>query len=363
MNKATLANKIRRTVPAALLAVFIALTLLRPFPAVRAAEKAEYVRYVTYVLDLEKGIGQDDGNWAELFEVYYTNGEMIGFGLSDSGVFGLGFRHKTPGKGKTAISARVRIPENKIGYVAFGLRLADYTDVRTERKGIMICVDVKGRLGVYDPGARTPVFRETGFSFAEGRKIYLEDDADANVITVSVDDGGNRILLAECVIDEAGRSVTMDFPDGRTEPLTVHYWYDLYRDGYISMTTGIGNTGFSDVAVTLPCYSREPYEEPAMTVFGGENVSGIRHSGAPSEEKPSVDYGALARMILSGVLGLALAALAAVAAIKLIKTGRAEKAAKKEVETSCAEKPGVDSDAADKDNNNKETQADEADRV
>ncbi len=54
--------------------------------------------------------------------------------------------------------------------------------------------------GIADPVYRRVVTEETGYSFSEGIEIYLEDDADANVITVSFGDGGRKVKIAAALL-------------------------------------------------------------------------------------------------------------------------------------------------------------------
>ena len=211
--------KFNRSVPALLAAVSILLAALA-LPLVTAANEGtaaagdtanasgQYVKYVTYVPDLTQEPDGSDNNWDALFEVYVGGGEMYGFCSGESGVYGIGCRHKTPGRGTAAFSANVKIPADKKGCVMFAFRQADYTDVRQERKGIRICIDSLGRLGVMNPNGSLWVGADV-WDFTEGRTVYFEDDAELNVITVSVDDGGTKVKVAECVIGETGQSAVM----------------------------------------------------------------------------------------------------------------------------------------------------------
>ncbi|MBO4327420.1 MAG: hypothetical protein J5950_09125 [Clostridia bacterium] len=316
-------NKVK-TMLIALLTTLL-LTCLFPAPAAGTNETQEYERTTTYIADLESAAKGADANWDGLHEVYYDERGLYGLNISEAAIYGIGFRHKTPGRGKTVICANVTIPAEKDGYVAFALRQADYTDIAEERKGLRICFDSAGRLGLIGDNGRSMLMGEAVCSFEEGRTVRIEDDEDANIITVSIDDGGRTVKAAECVIDEAARTATMIFSDGAYGNIVAEYGYEICRYGYISITSRIRSVFFNDVSVTLPSFSSEPYGKTSGTVRGGENISAVRPAEAmPDGDVPAVRYetnkSALALAVISASAGAVFAALAAIFTVKLIKT-------------------------------------------
>ena len=306
---------------AAMLPVFSRASLTQPEHG--GGDNAVYEKRITYVADIKGGIKETDANWDTINEVFYGGGELNGACLSEAGVYGIGFRHKTPGRGISTVGATVRFDSVKPGYAMFALRTDDYTDILREEKGIFLCVNEEGSLGIADPVYRRVVTEETGYSFAEGREIYLEDDADANVITVSFGDGGRKVKIADCVIDGGGRSAVMRFEGEAAKELKVDFRHEIFRDGYVSVTSNVGKVYFSNVSVTLPSYSAVPPREPEETVFGGVNISGIRHSGSGSgSEKTDGPGKAAVIVIILGAAAALLTALTVFLAVKLKKTHR-----------------------------------------
>ena len=326
-------NRFLKTV---FLAISLALALnsaLTVFAASDIESLRQYEKKITYVADLEHGLFDDDPNWDLLNEVNVSEGAFYGFPVSASGEYGIGFKHRTGGIGKTVIAACIKIPEEKSG-VIISLRLSDYTDSRKEPKGIRIWLGAGGETGLYDPVSRKLAAQNTGYSFSEGRKIYVEDDADANVITVYVDDAGQKVKTMECVIGE--RKAELRYEKAELTPLTLEYGYDVYKDGYISLTSGVMKTYFSDISVTLTAYSAEAYQETAETVIGkgdaggndedkqnGQNEGEVADSGAIAA-KNDLKRAARRNVIIFSCIAAALLISAAVVAAALARTNKKE---------------------------------------
>jgi len=257
----------------------------------------------TFIPDLEAGISGSDPDWDLLFDSYTFEGSITGTALTDAGVYGVGFKHKTPGYGVTSVSAKITVPGEK-KYVQLGLRLNDYTDMDTEKKGIRVCVGSDGQLGLLSANGKTVNSRDTGYSFASGRMLYLEDDADRNVITVFTEENGSKIKLAECAIE--GRKATLKFADSRLEPVEVDYSHDIYADGYISITTSALNVSITALSISVPAF----YPAPVSASSSASDTSA--RSGSMSGEDIALYFAAA---------GLLLAVIAA-AAILLVREKR-----------------------------------------
>ena len=218
-----------------------------------APDKAARGPQAEYIPDLNGGISDHDPDWELLHTAYAEGGKLTGSVMTESGLFGIGFKHKTSGRGTTVITADITVPVpegNKSGFVEIALRLNDFTDNKTEKKGVRIGVDGSGQIGIAASSGRKFTSQKTRFTFAEGRKIYIEDNADTNVITVYVDDAGEKVKVADCVI--SGRNVTMYYAEGGLPSVMAGYSYDIYPDGYISITSGARYVSVSDISVKLP---------------------------------------------------------------------------------------------------------------
>lgn len=263
------------------LAVLIAAAAVSFLPAGAEGNAQQYEKITTYIADLESGIANDDNNWDLLFDAYISGGKITGNCGSESGFYGAGFRHKTSGRGIAAISANISIPEGRKGFVQFGLRLDDYMCSGGEKKGLFICVNASGQLGLLNVSGKKVNAKDTGYSFTEGRQVYIEDNASDNVITVYFDNGGQKVKVAECVIAES--TATLRFEDDSIAPVEVKYGQTIYRDGYVSVTSQAAGANISALSVSLPSYSSEPYAAAEETVVGGAKANANAGQGESAE--------------------------------------------------------------------------------
>lgn len=299
-----------RSAAAILLTCLLVLTLAAPAAIVSADAGTENGAAENggdrseFVADFEAGISNDDPDWDLLYTAYSKEGKLTGFALSESGVYGIGFRHKTPGNGVAALAFKLSVPapeDNKNAYVEIALRLNDYTDGKAEKKGFRICVDGAGQFGLIASSGKRFTAQQTKYTFAEGRMIYVEDDADANIVTVYVDDAGAKVKAAECVVN--GQTVTMSFADGGPAPIKVDYGYEIYRDGYISITTGAKDMAVSELSVTLPGYYAASDDDPEATTDASANEP-ARNAGKKRVNAKLIIYGIAAAVLLAAVIVL-----------------------------------------------------------
>ena len=287
----------KRIIKSVILAISLMLAVIVALPAFAASDQnssGQYGKTITYKVDLEHGLFDKDPDWDLLHEVNVSDGAIYGFPTAACGEYGIGFKHRTPGAGKTVISASVKIPEGKSSAM-ISLRLTDYTDSRREPKGIRIWLGADGTIGLYDPGSRRLAVQNTGYTFSEGRKIYVEDDAGENVITVYVDDAGQKVKAAECVIRE--RKAEIRYENTELTPLTVEYGYEIYKDGYISLTSGVMKTYFSDISVTLTTCSAEVYHKTADS-----DVRAAQNSFRQTVLKRVIIFACIAGVLLIGAV-------------------------------------------------------------
>ena len=287
------------------------------------AAETQYEKRTTYVADFENGIDQNDQYWDLLYNAYITGGKLAGTSISESGYYGIGFRKRTPGRGTIVISAEVTIPEaenNKNGFLEFGLRLGDYTDNKTERKGIRVCVEGGGKIGIISALGKVISCQQTKYTFTEGRRIYIEDNADTNIITVFVDDAGQKVRVAECTIQE--NMAFMEYPDEGLETVTVNYDHEIHREGYIALNTDGKGVYISSLSVTLPSFSTTPYAQAEETIIGSGAKADDGQTG-PEDNKDKTEPGSSggfnAMLIVYPVIALVLAAVITVLAVMLAK--------------------------------------------
>jgi hypothetical protein len=313
-------STMKKLIPALLTAALFATSF---FAAARAEERKEYVKHTTYVTDPEKGVRNGDRNWDLLFDAYSEGGSIGGYAATESGWFGVGFRRPSPGRGTVTVSFDLKMPEGKTAkYVQVGLRLGDYTDTPAELKGFYVCVNSIGKLGLSSANGKKVEGQETGYPFTEGRKVYIEDNADLGEVTVYFEDQGNKVEAARCRID--GSTVTMEYADGSLSPVSVNYRHEIHKDGYISvLSSGLG-TVLSELSVTLPSYSFTEFENDTETVVGSgadeaEGDAG-NESGASKNDTSDTRSGSRTGLLIGlGAAGAVLIATAAVAAVMLVK--------------------------------------------
>lgn len=101
---------------------------------------------------------------------------------------------------------------------------------------------------------------ETGYSFVGGRNVYVSDDAETNVITLSFDnDQGVKTTVATFTVDRGNVTMTTPGENGRT--ISKFYGYNIYRDGYMSITTDGFDVTLDDLKVVTPIYSSVKFAE------------------------------------------------------------------------------------------------------
>ncbi|MBO4327422.1 MAG: hypothetical protein J5950_09135 [Clostridia bacterium] len=294
----------RRTITRFAAAVLTAALLACSFPAALAAgpeETEQSENTAMYAFDPADNVHQYERDWDLLYDAYINGGVINGYAVTESTTYGFGFRHAAAGSGTSSISFKIKMPEGKTAkYVQIGIRLNDYTDVPSEQKGLFICVNSEGKLGIPAVKGSRIEGQLTGYSFVDGRKICVEDDADANAVTVYFEDGGEMVKIARLGID--GGRVTVNYENETLSPVTVDYGREIYKSGYISVYAMTVNTVFTDVSVTLPI------ETPVKT----DEEPQKQQSETP--EKPSRKS-----VVLWGIAALIPAAAIAISAILLIK--------------------------------------------
>ena len=317
--------KTSRIVPvlAMALALSVVLSLMLSPRTARAEEAQEYVKNTTYIAGLESGIEPDDRNWELLYDAVSKDGKISGSAASESGIYGVGFKHKTPGRGTSVISADITVPEaknDKTGFVEIALRLNSMTDGRLDKKGFRICIEGGGKIGILYASANKKRSQQTKYTFTDGRKIYIEDNADENVITLFVDDAGQKVKVAECVID--GQRVTMFYADEGLEPVSTDFGFDIYRDGFVSITDDAQGMYISDLSVTVPSFSSVPYASAEEIVSGGNAPAGFVDTAIDiieGDDDVGRPGGVNASLIVYPVLSVLLLALVIVCVVMLVK--------------------------------------------
>ena len=315
-------NRLKKLILAVLTAAVLASSCFAP--AASAEERKEYVKHTTYVTDPEKGVQNGDRNWDLLFDAYSEGGSIGGYAATESGWFGVGFRRPSPGRGTVTVSFDLKMPEGKTAkYVQVGLRLGDYTDTPAELKGFYVCVNSIGKLGLSSANGKKVEGQETGYPFTEGRKVYIEDNADLGEVTVYFEDQGNKVEAARCRID--GSTVTMEYADGSLSPVSVDYRHEIHKDGYISVLSASLGSVLSGISVTLPSYSFTEFDNSEETVVGsGDRVADEgntdENSGAPKDNTANSRSGSRTGLLIGlGAAGAVLIAAAAAAAVMLVK--------------------------------------------
>ena len=321
--------RIRTVLAAVIAAVSIAAAGIALSLTAGAEATQQYEKRTTYVADLENGIDLSDSNWDLLYDARIADGKLSGTAQSESGYYGIGFRRRTTGRGTTVISADVKIPEaanNKNGFLEFGLRLGDYTDNKIEKKGIRVCVEGGGKIGIIASLGKVISCQKTEYTFTEGRRIYIEDNADTNVITVFVDDGGQKVRVAECTV--LGKVATMEYADAGLEAVTVEYDHEIQRAGYIALNTDEKQLEISALSVTVPSFSPVPYAVSEETVVGGGTIADDGQGGQDDwsgqtgvnvKEDPGRFGDFNAMLIVYPVIALLLASVIVFSAVKLAK--------------------------------------------
>ena len=146
----------------------------------------------------------------------------------------------------------------------------------SEQTGLRLYVNKDGRIALKFAGTSdTLTYRETGYSFENARQVLVSDDADRNVITLSfADDNGKLQKVADFTV--ADGTVTMDPVSG--ERVTKFYGYNIYRDGYMSVTTAGYDVELTDMKLVLPVYSMVPF-----TVAEQEDPDGPHTPDTPKD--------------------------------------------------------------------------------
>ena len=242
--------------------------------------KYDYSKDLTFVQDFENEITTDDLDWDCLFDARAEGGVLVGSPSDESGIYGIALRHKTYGRGTTQLSFRLNIPEYTSEYVSIALRLNDYYDIAAEQTGFRIYVNRDGRVGMKFAGSSDMVtYVETGYSFVGGRNVYVSDDAETNVITLSFDnDQGVKTTVATFTVDRGNVTMTTPGENGRT--ISKFYGYNIYRDGYMSITTDGFDVTLDDLKVVTPIYSSVKFAEEEKPQPSDPE------QGDPSTEKP-----------------------------------------------------------------------------
>ncbi|MBQ4065034.1 MAG: hypothetical protein IJD10_02925, partial [Clostridia bacterium] len=231
-------------------------------------EKGQYSKDITYIADLDAGIAKNDLNWDLLYDAYSDNGVIYGTATNESGIYGVGFRHATYGRGKSEISFKLTIPDYVTEYVSVAMRLNSYHDLAVDQTGIRVYINSKGEIGLKFSGTSQDLTtRATGFSFAEGRNVYITDDAENNVITVYFDDNGTRVKVAEVAINRG--TATLTPADTTLTAVTKNYGYNIYTDGYISITTDGADVLIGELMATVQTFSNKAFARAVDTIVGG----------------------------------------------------------------------------------------------
>ena len=230
--------------------------------------KDPYSKVFTYIADLEKGIAADDKNWDLLFDARVEDGKIIGSPSDESGIYGAAFRRRTSGVGTSDFNFKLLIPNYVDDYVSVALRLNDYYDIAADQTGLRIYINKDGRVGLKFAGtSETVTYVETGYSFTEGRNIYVSDNADTNTVTLYFDVNGTKTKIADFAINNG--TVVMTPAADPANTITKFYGYNIYYDGFWSVTTSGYDVEISAIETVIPRFSKVAFDTDAETVIGG----------------------------------------------------------------------------------------------
>jgi len=146
--------------------------------------------------------------------------------------------------------------------------LTPQATLAVDQTGIRVYINSKGEIGLKFSGTSQDLTtRATGFSFAEGRNVYITDDAENNVITVYFDDNGTRVKVAEVAINRG--TATLTPADTTLTAVTKNYGYNIYTDGYISITTDGADVLIGELMATVQTFSNKAFARAVDTIVGG----------------------------------------------------------------------------------------------
>ena len=247
--------------------------------------KDPYSKVITYIADLKKGIAGDDKNWDLLFDARVEDGKIIGSPSDESGIYGAAFRRRTSGCGTSEFNFKLLIPSYVDDYVAIALRLNDYFDIAADQTGLRIYINKDGRVGLKFAGSsETVTYVETGYNFTEGRNVYVSDNADTNVVTLYFDVNGTKTEIAQFAIQDG--TVVMTPAADPANTITKFYGYNIYYDGFWSVTTSGYDVEIGTIEAVIPRFSKVAFDAEAETVIGGGDKTVVPDDNPGSEDNP-----------------------------------------------------------------------------
>ncbi len=255
-----------------------------------AIEKDPHCKTYTYIADLGKGIKNDDKNWDLLFDARVENGKIVGSPSCESGIYGVAFKRRTSGCGTSELNFALRIPSYVDEYVSIALRLNDYYDIAADQTGLRIYINKDGRVGLKFAGSSEIVtYVETGYSFTETRNVYVCDNADTNTVSLYFDVNGTKTKIADFAI--AKGTVVMTPTADSANIITKFYGYNIYPDGFWSVSTAGFDVEISDIQAVIPRYSKAAFDVAAETVIGGGDKTVVPEDNAGDKNEGNNNTG------------------------------------------------------------------------
>ena len=176
---------------------------------------------------------------------------------------------------------------NDSGYIA--LRLPKYDDqfAAVGQNGIWLTFQCS-RVGIINGWPNITLF-ESGFDFTKTRTVTVEDNQKENVISVYVDEGGDKTLVFRVAITDS-KSVTVTDKDG-AEKITTKFGYDIPENGYVAVWAhqDNGEVTFDNLAVNWD------YKAPSVYIPTDSSILKDLYSDTwvgMDDENRLVNYGA-----------------------------------------------------------------------
>ncbi|MBE6697171.1 MAG: hypothetical protein E7581_01480 [Ruminococcaceae bacterium] len=136
---------------------------------------------------------------------------------------------------------------NDSGYIA--LRLPKYDDqfAAVGQNGIWLTFQCS-RVGIINGWPNITLF-ESGFDFTKTRTVTVEDNQTDNIISVYVDEGGDKTLVFRVAITDS-KNVTVSDKNG-AEQINAKFGYDIPKNGYVAVWAhqDNGEVTFDNLAV------------------------------------------------------------------------------------------------------------------
>lgn len=211
------------------------------------APEDEIVTEYKYATDFSSAVKGDDPDWFVNESVDFSNGYLTA--LSGHSYFA--FKHKPSASlvkiGVDLCANRPGVQANDAGYIALRLNAYDDQFAAVGQNGIWLTFQ-NGKVGIIDTWPTVRLF-DSGFDFSVPRKVYVEDDQAQNIITVYVDEDGEKALAFTVAVTNY-RDVTVSDRNGNVK-INTTFSYDIPEKGHIALWShqNNGNVTFDDLSI------------------------------------------------------------------------------------------------------------------